>query len=51
MKKKKKEKVQWSWNGLLTIFSKFESQYSKLYCDTRPDRHSLGDRLGRAAGV
>ena len=49
--KKGREKVQWSWNGLLPIFSKFESQYSKLYCDTGLDRHGLGDRPGHAAGA
>ena len=43
-----KKKVQWSWNRLLPIFSKFESQYSKLYYDTGLDRHGLGDRLGHA---
>ena len=32
-------------------FSKYESQYSKLYCDTGLDRHGLGDKPGRAAGV
>ena len=34
--------------GLLPNFSKCESQYCKLYCDTRLDRHALGDRPGRA---
>ena len=33
------------------FFSKFESQYIKLYCDTEPGRHGLGDRPGRAAGA
>ena len=28
-------------------FSKFESRYSKLYCDTGPGRHGLGARQGR----
>ena len=25
-------------------FSKFESRYSKLHCDTGPERHGLGAR-------
>ena len=29
-------------------FSKFESQYNKLYCYTGLDRHGLGERPGRA---
>ena len=33
------------------FFSKFESQYIKLYCNTGPGRHGLGDRPGRAAGA
>ena len=38
-------------NGLLPIFSKFESQYNKLYCDIGLNRQALGDRPERAAGV
>ena len=37
--------------GYCPFFSKFESQYSKLYCDIGPDRNDLGDRPGRAAGA
>ena len=33
------------------FFSKCESQYSKLYCDTELDKQGLGDRPGRAAGA
>ena len=43
-----KKNVAGSWNGLLPIFSKCESQYSKLYCDTGLDKHGLGDRPGHA---
>ena len=32
------------------FFSKCESQYNKLYYDTRLDRHGLGEWPGRAAG-
>ena len=47
MKKKcaKKKKRCRKATGLLPkFFSKCESQYSKLYCDTRLDRQGLGDR-------
>ena len=33
------------------FFSKCESQYNKLYCDTGLDRHGLGDKPGCAAGA
>ena len=33
------------------FFSKCESQYCKLYCDTGLDRHGLGDRTRRVAGA
>ena len=49
MKKKKQRKgaVELEW-ATAHFFSKFESQYNKLYCDTGPDRHGLGDRPGCA---
>ena len=37
--------------GHCPFFSKFESHYSKLYCDTEPDRHGLGDRPGCVVGA
>ena len=44
MKKKKRcRKLEWA---TAHFFSKCESQYSKLYCDTGFDRHGLGDRPG-----
>ena len=52
MKKKGKKKfLQGRLLGYCLIFSKCESQYCKLYCDTRLDRHGLGDRPGRARGA
>ena len=42
-KKKRCRKLEWA---TAHFFSKCESQYSKLYCDTGFDRHGLGDRPG-----
>ena len=44
MKKKKEEEKRCSG----AVFSKFESQYRKLYCDTGLDRQGLGDGPGGA---
>ena len=48
-KKKRKGAVELEW--ATANFSKFESQYNKLYCDTGLDRQGLGERPGRAAGA
>ena len=49
--KKKKKTLQEAGMGYCPYFSKFESQYSKLYCDIGLDRQGLGDGPGRAAGA
>ena len=51
MKKKKKRCRKLEWAIAHICFFKCESQYNKLYCDTRLDRHDLGDRLGSARGA
>ena len=45
MKKKGVVELEWA----IAYFSKFESQYNKLYCDIGLDRHGLGDRPGTVA--
>ena len=47
--RKKKRFCRGDWLGYCPFFfSKCESQYSKLYCDTGLDRQGLGDGPGRA---
>ena len=50
-KYKLKNKVAGSRMAYYPFFSKCESQYSKLYCETGLDRHGFGDRPGCAVGV
>ena len=50
MREKKEFAGETGW-ATAHFFSKCESQYSKLYCDTGLDRQGLGDGPGRAAGA
>ena len=49
--KRKKKNCKGDWLAYCPFFSKCESQYNKLYCDTGLDKQGLGDGPRRAAGT